>query len=73
MKLWCSNRPFWRSTFLDEPTQHNDDYGTSPSWEDENVFGGQYDEGDGHSDVEDSDALVTQPRQVQFIVLKFSF
>lgn len=53
--------------------QHNDDYGTLPSWEDDNVFGGQFDEGDGHSDVEDSDALVTQPRQVKLISLKFTF
>lgn len=53
--------------------QHNDDYGTLPSWEDDNDFGGQFDEGDGQSDVEDPDVLVTQPRQVQLILLKFSF
>ncbi|XP_022970958.1 condensin complex subunit 2 [Cucurbita maxima] len=55
----------------DEPLQHNDDFETSPSWEDDNVFGGQYDEGDAHSDVEDSDALVTQPRQVNKIEVQY--
>ncbi|XP_038900339.1 condensin complex subunit 2 [Benincasa hispida] len=55
----------------DEPVQHNDDYGTLPSWEDDNGFGGQFDEGDGHSDVEDSDELVTKPRQVNKIEVQY--
>ncbi|KAA0034790.1 condensin complex subunit 2 [Cucumis melo var. makuwa] len=55
----------------DEPMQHNDDYGTLPSWEDDNDFGGQFDEGDGQSDVEDPDVLVTQPRQVNKVEVQY--
>lgn len=48
----------------EEWSQHRDDYGPLPTWDDENEFGGQFDDGDAHSDVEDSNALVSQPRQV---------
>lgn len=48
----------------EELNQHRDDYGPLPTWDDENEFGGQYDDGDAHSDVEDSNTLVSQPRQV---------
>uniref|UniRef100_A0A2N9FSU0 Condensin complex subunit 2 n=1 Tax=Fagus sylvatica TaxID=28930 RepID=A0A2N9FSU0_FAGSY len=47
----------------DESRQQCDDYGPLPSWDDESVFGGQYDDGNVHSDVEDSSTLVSQPRQ----------
>lgn len=51
---------------LDESRQQSDDYGHSPFYDDDNVFGGQYDDGISHSDVEDFSTLVSQPRQVGF-------
>ncbi|KAH7844805.1 hypothetical protein Vadar_031850 [Vaccinium darrowii] len=55
----------------EELNQHRDDYGPLPTWDDENEFGGQYDDGDAHSDVEDSNTLVSQPRQVNKIEVKY--
>ncbi|KAF5481033.1 hypothetical protein F2P56_001724 [Juglans regia] len=55
----------------DELRQQSDDYGPLPSWDDASVFGGQYDNGSDHSDVEDSSALVSQPRQVNKIEVKY--
>ncbi|XAR68122.1 hypothetical protein NMG60_11003138 [Bertholletia excelsa] len=56
--------------FSEEWNQQRDDYGPS-SWDDENVFCGQFDDGDAHSDVDDSDALVSQPRQVHKIEVQY--
>ncbi|KAE9456191.1 hypothetical protein C3L33_11902, partial [Rhododendron williamsianum] len=55
----------------EEWSQHRDDYGPLPTWDDENEFGGQFDDGDAHSDVEDSNTLVSQPRQVNKIEVKY--
>ncbi|KAG6661209.1 condensin complex subunit 2 isoform X1 [Carya illinoinensis] len=55
----------------DELRQQSDDYGPLPSWDDASVFDGQYDNGSVHSDVEDSSALVSQPRQVNKIEVKY--
>lgn len=51
---------------LDESRRQSDDYGQSPFYDDDDVFGGQYDDGISHSDVEDFSTLVSQPRQVDF-------
>lgn len=45
-------------------SREDDDYENVASWGDENMFGGQYDDGNYESDVEDSSTLVSQPRQV---------
>lgn len=55
----------------DESRQQCDDYGPLPSWDDESVFGGQYDDGNVHSDVEDSSTLVSQPRQVNKVEVQY--
>ena len=59
---------FYELLFLillsEELSQQRDDYGPLPPWDDENVFGGQFDDGDVHSDVEDLNTLVSQPCQV---------
>lgn len=47
-----------------------DDYGQLPSWDDETVHDGIFDDGVVHSDAEDSSTLVSQPRQVSFLVLQ---
>lgn len=48
----------------DESRQQCDDYEQLPLWDDESVPDGQYDGGIVHSDVEDFNGLVSQPRQV---------
>ena len=50
--------------FSDESKQQVDDFGVSPSWDDENGFDDAFDNGNFHSDIEDSSTLVSQPRQV---------
>ncbi|GFY99154.1 hypothetical protein Acr_13g0005550 [Actinidia rufa] len=55
----------------EEWSQQRDDYGPLPTWDDENVFGGPFDDGDVHSDVEDSNTLVSQPRQVNKIEVQY--
>ncbi|VVA17574.1 PREDICTED: condensin complex [Prunus dulcis] len=55
----------------DESRQQSDDYGQSPFYDDDNVFGGQYDDGISHSDVEDFSTLVSQPRQVNKIEVHY--
>ncbi|XP_015881154.3 condensin complex subunit 2 [Ziziphus jujuba] len=57
--------------FSDESRQQYDDYGQLPLWDDESVPGGQYDDGIVHSDVEDSNGLVSQPRQVNKIEVQY--
>ncbi|KAM1758193.1 hypothetical protein ACFX11_007348 [Malus domestica] len=42
-----------------------------PPWDDESVLSGQYDDGCIHSDVEDSDTLVSPPRQVSNIEVRY--
>lgn len=45
--------------------QQNCDYaGTLPSWDNESVVNGQYDDGYDPNDLGDLDGLVSQPRQV---------
>lgn len=44
--------------------QQSDDCGPLSSWDGENAFAGQFDDGDAYSDVEDPNTLVSQPRQV---------
>lgn len=44
--------------------QQTDDHEGFPSWGNENMFDGQFDDGNDPSDVEGSDTLVSQPRQV---------
>ncbi|CAM8948600.1 unnamed protein product [Rhodiola kirilowii] len=51
--------------------QYNDDHGTSPSWDDDNSFGREFDDGNVHSDIEDSVQLVSQPRQVNKIEVNY--
>lgn len=41
--------------------------GNFSSWDDDCVVGGQFDDGNAYSDVEDSTTLVSQPRQVCLI------
>ncbi|XP_015580957.1 condensin complex subunit 2 isoform X2 [Ricinus communis] len=55
----------------DEPRQHSDDYGAAPSWDDGSVFGGDFDDGNTQSDVEDPNTLVSQPRQVNKIEVQY--
>ncbi|KAK9285565.1 hypothetical protein L1049_024760 [Liquidambar formosana] len=55
----------------DESRDQCDDYGPLPTWDDESVFGGQFDDGNVHSDVEDSSSLVSQPRQVNKIEVQY--
>uniref|UniRef100_A0A5B7B666 Condensin complex subunit 2 n=1 Tax=Davidia involucrata TaxID=16924 RepID=A0A5B7B666_DAVIN len=55
----------------DELNQQRDDYGPLPSWDDESMFVDQFDDGNGHSDVEHSDTLVSQPRQVNKIEVQY--
>ncbi|CAN6557807.1 unnamed protein product [Malus baccata var. baccata] len=42
-----------------------------PPWDDESVLSGQYNDGCIHSDVEDSDTLVSPPRQVSNIEVRY--
>lgn len=53
--------------FSATPSQQRDDNGPLPSWDDETVFGDQFDDGNGFSDVEEFNTLVSQPRQVGFL------
>lgn len=50
--------------FSAEPSQQRDDYGALPTWDDESGFDDQFDDGNGYSNMEDSNTLVSQPRQV---------
>ncbi|KAL4620088.1 hypothetical protein ACB092_06G128100 [Castanea dentata] len=51
--------------------QQCDDYGPLPSWDDDSAFGGQFDDGNHHSDVEDSSTFVSQPRQVNKVEVQY--
>ncbi|KAL4339922.1 hypothetical protein GQ457_08G015460 [Hibiscus cannabinus] len=54
----------------DESRGQCDDNDPQPSWEEQGAFGGFDDEVD-HSDVDDSDMLVSQPRQVSKIEVQY--
>ncbi|CAL1407125.1 unnamed protein product [Linum trigynum] len=48
-----------------EPGQQSDDYEAQPSWDGGGgKFGGQFEDMDAHSDIENPNTLVSQPRQV---------
>ncbi|CAN1161306.1 Condensin complex subunit 2 [Linum perenne] len=57
----------------EEPGHRFDDNEAQPSWNDDDDadFGGQFDDMDAHSDVEHPDTLVSQPRQVAKIDVKY--
>ncbi|KAM1767703.1 hypothetical protein ACFX12_045765 [Malus domestica] len=55
----------------DESGQQCDDDGQFPYYDDESGLGGQYDDGNIHSDVEDFSTLVSQPRQVNKIEVQY--
>ncbi|XP_052178447.1 condensin complex subunit 2 isoform X2 [Diospyros lotus] len=67
--LMCLGKRARKSS--EEWSQQRDDYGPLPSWDDENGFDGQYDDGGVHSDLEDSNTLVSQPRQVNKIEVQY--
>ncbi|KAJ4730077.1 Condensin complex subunit 2 [Melia azedarach] len=48
-----------------ETREENDDCEQLPSWGNEGMLDGQFDDGNDLSDVEGSDTLVSQPRQIQ--------
>ncbi|OMO89253.1 Condensin complex subunit 2/barren [Corchorus capsularis] len=56
---------------LNESREQCDDYDPQPSWEEQSVFGGQFDNEVDHSDVDDSDTLVAQPRQANKIEVQY--
>lgn len=50
--------------FSDESREQCDDYEPQPSWDEQSIFGDQFDNEIDHRDVDNSDMLVSQPRQV---------
>ncbi|KAK9089733.1 hypothetical protein Scep_028815 [Stephania cephalantha] len=48
-----------------------EDFDEAPSWDNGSVFGGQFVDDNGHSDVEDMTSLVSQPRQVNKIEVQY--
>lgn len=52
--------------------QQSDDCGPLPSWDDESACGGQFDDGNAYSDVEEPNTLVSQPRQVGYGLYSWS-
>ncbi|KAF8414131.1 hypothetical protein HHK36_002130 [Tetracentron sinense] len=55
----------------DKSGQRDHDFGPYPSWDNDSVFSAQFDDGNVHSDVEDSSILVSQPRQVNKIEVQY--
>ncbi|KAK4492816.1 hypothetical protein RD792_000141 [Penstemon davidsonii] len=55
----------------DETSQHTDGYGATASWDDEDGFGGAFDDGHAYSDNEEASTLVSQPRQVGKIEVQY--
>ncbi|XP_043690880.1 condensin complex subunit 2-like [Telopea speciosissima] len=55
----------------DEPVQQSSDFGPFPSWDNDSVFNGQFDDGNAHSDLEDSSTLISQPLQVNKIEVQY--
>jgi len=54
--------------FSDGSREQSNEYESFPSWDNGSVGGDDYGDygGDLHSDMEDSNTLITQPRQVGF-------
>ncbi|XP_062169830.1 condensin complex subunit 2-like isoform X2 [Alnus glutinosa] len=56
----------------DNSWQGNNDFDEAlPSWDNESVLSGQYDDNYVHNDVEDLDGLVSQPRRVNKIEVRY--
>ncbi|KAL0399828.1 UNVERIFIED_CONTAM: Condensin complex subunit [Sesamum radiatum] len=55
----------------DEESQQRDGYGATTSWDDEDAFGGAFDDGHAYSDNEETSTLVSQPRQVSKIEVQY--
>ncbi|KAF6173240.1 hypothetical protein GIB67_026935 [Kingdonia uniflora] len=55
----------------DESRCENGDFEQMPSWDNESAFSGHFDDGNVHSDVEESNTLVSQPRQVNRIEVQY--
>ncbi|XP_057955867.1 condensin complex subunit 2 [Malania oleifera] len=55
---------------LDEPRQESENDAQFPSWDD-GAFCDEYDNRSGHSDIDDSSMLVSQPRQVNKIEVQY--
>ncbi|KAK4398051.1 Condensin complex subunit [Sesamum angolense] len=56
---------------IDEESQQRDGYGATTSWDDEDAFGGAFDDGHAYSDNEETNTLVSQPRQVSKIEVQY--
>ncbi|KAL7086692.1 hypothetical protein ACP275_13G016400 [Erythranthe tilingii] len=55
----------------DEESQQRDGYGATASWDDEDGFDGGFNDEHSYSDNEEPSALVSQPRQVNKIEVKY--
>ncbi|KAL3821578.1 hypothetical protein ACJIZ3_007483 [Penstemon smallii] len=55
----------------DEAIQNTNGYGENAAWDDEDGFGGAFDDGHAYSDNEESSTLVSQPRQVNKIEVHY--
>ncbi|XP_040988208.1 condensin complex subunit 2-like isoform X2 [Juglans microcarpa x Juglans regia] len=61
-----------RKFFDDNSWQGNNDFDEAlPSWDNESVLDGQYDDGRFHNDVDNLDRLVSQPRRVNRIEVQY--
>ncbi|KAK6157306.1 hypothetical protein DH2020_011554 [Rehmannia glutinosa] len=54
-----------------EESEQRDGYGATTSWDDDNGFGGAFDDGHAYSDNEEPITLVSQPRQVSKIEVQY--
>lgn len=56
----------YQLSWLDEGSQQRDGDGdgATASWDDEDGFGGAFDDGHAYSDTDEPSTLVSQPRQV---------
>ncbi|KAI3743842.1 hypothetical protein L1987_56909 [Smallanthus sonchifolius] len=65
----CEPLDPWLCLVLDkvDGIHHEEVNGSFPSWDDDYGVGGQFDDGNAYSDVEDSATLVSQPLHVFFI------
>ncbi|KAG6404800.1 hypothetical protein SASPL_132376 [Salvia splendens] len=55
----------------DNENQQRDGFEATASWDDGDDFGGGFDDGHAHSDVEETSTLVSQPRQVSKIEVQY--
>ncbi|GER53225.1 condensin complex subunit 2 [Striga asiatica] len=56
----------------DEESHQRDEYGATASWDDDNGFGGDFDDGHAaNSDIDEPSTLVSQPRQVNKIEVQY--